>query len=970
MKKFFTTLAIFLVTATFLKAQVANMDFESTAAGTYSTSNSVSGWSVTSQALSSCPRSTTWNLGSPKFAVLATPIASVPVIGSLAHSPLGGTQIVQLNNTAGTGYATKLSRTFSVTSSNLLFQYAYAAIVEGGNHTCCEGAFFKAELFQNGNLQSCFSYTMSPDIGCQSSGSTFSTAANGFVYWTNWQVKFIDLSAFINTNVTIEISASDCTWPGHYGTAFFDSRIVSPLLGQGLSTVDPSSNQIYFCAGSSQALAEGPPGYSSYTWVNNTSSINFPLATTRTLAINSPVPGATYSLFLVAESGCVYTQTYTVSYGTVNIVATGSSSTCIGGNIGSATVVPAGSSSGYTYNWINASNSVVATNAVANNLLSGTYTISVTSAGATSLSCGTSTAAVTVNTGTPGLSTYLKYFCGNEAYLQPSNGSNYQWYTSNLTPITASLGGTSSSFTLSSPVNLSNITVAYTNNGCRDSLNYVLVSIPGGNLSTLGSLLACPGSTNGIVTISMTPASTVSTITNFFSVSSTGTTTAYSSSINPTPLNTFTASNLSAGGAYSVVAFDGVCKYSTSFSITPYVFNYTVSPSTATLCNGSSIITSIGFSAAPAQGQYSYSWTPSTFLAGTSSQNTILSPTVGPGVVNTIIYTVVVTPTVINCPQTKTISITSANPLTPTISSIPPLCANAGDYTISANPAGGSFANGTSVGIGSISGVFSPSLQTIGVNTFTYANSVGTCVAKSSGTYVINALPVLSISGNTLFCKGQSTTLLASGADTYSWSNESTTPYTTFSPSVITNYTLEGNSLITNCSNSEVVTLSVVPYPQLSIAGNTLLCPGQSATLIAIGAYFYNWDNGSTSYMTVVTPTTNTTYTLTGTTSLASCSSTQAITVSTSDCNFVGLKELSLNGLISVYPNPTNGKIILESVANIRFSVHDALGRLLREEKTPGKNFAVDLSNYPNGVYLLKVYYEKETKLLKLIKTD
>lgn len=967
MKTLFTTLAIFLFTMPFFKAQTQNMDFESTTAGTYSASNSVSGWTVSSQQVYTCPRSSSWTAGSPKFNVLTTPIASVSTIGSLAHSPLGGTQIVQLNNMTGTGCATKLSRTFSVTSSNSIFQYAYAALVEGGSHTCCEGAFFKVELFQNGNLQSCFSYTLSPDNGCQSSGSTFSTNASGAA-WTNWQTNFINLSQFINSNITIEVSTSDCIFQTHAGTAFFDARMLSLVLGQGLPSIDlPTNLPVHFCAGSNQALLEGPVGYSGYQWHDVNGAIFS--GTLRTLPVYAPVSGSVYTLNLTSNSGCVFTATYAIGFSTVSIAAVGSSSTCSAGNIGSATVVPAGSGTGYNYSWTNASNSVIATGAVVNNLLAGTYTITVTSAG-NSATCGTATSVVTVSTGTPGLKSILRPFCSNEAYLYPPAGSNYQWYTSNLSAISSSLGGTSSSFTISSPVNLSHITVAYTMNGCRDSLNYVLFSIPGGTVSTLGSLLACPGSTNSSITLSMTPATNTLSAQSFFSVSSTGSTSAYSATLNPLLVNSFTATNLSAGGTYSVVAFDGTCMYSKTFSITPYVFNYTLSPGATTLCSGNTMFSSVSFSSSPGFNQYSYSWSPATFLAGSNSPVVSISPTITPGNPTTIIYTVIVTPSVINCPQSKTVAITVANPLTPTITAVPPLCANAANYTISVSPAGGTFLNGTSFWIGSLSGIFSPSLQSVGVKTFTYANAVGTCIAKSSGSFVINPLPILHISGNTLFCEGQSTTLLANGADTYSWSHGSTNPYTTLSPSVVTSYTLEGSSLSTNCSASTIITLSVVPYPQLSVNGNTLLCPGESATLTAMGAYFYNWDNGSTSYMTVVTPSTNTTYSLTGTTSLASCSSTQAITVSTSDCNFVGLKELNLNDLISVYPNPANVKITIACKKDVSITLLDGLGKIILQEKINEGTHTLDVSNYSSGIYFLKINDGHYSSNLKLIKTD
>lgn len=72
----------------------------------------------------------------------------------------------------------------------------------------------------------------------------------------------------------------------------------------------------------------------------------------------------------------------------------------------------------------------------------------------------------------------------------------------------------------------------------------------------------------------------------------------------------------------------------------------------------------------------------------------------------------------------------------------------------------------------------------------------------------INVTPtVTAMSSASLICAGQSATLTASGATTYTWSTSSNNTSIVVSPSVTTSYTVSGDS--TGCVNSTVITQSV-----------------------------------------------------------------------------------------------------------------------------------------------------------------
>ncbi|MBK7668282.1 MAG: hypothetical protein IPJ32_13655 [Sphingobacteriaceae bacterium] len=96
------------------------------------------------------------------------------------------------------------------------------------------------------------------------------------------------------------------------------------------------------------------------------------------------------------------------------------------------------------------------------------------------------------------------------------------------------------------------------------------------------------------------------------------------------------------------------------------------------------------------------------------------------------------------------------------------------------------------------------SLTLIGANTNGCASTI------TNNSYVVNAAPTVSIiTSNSIICTGNSATLSATGANTYTWLPGNSTGSTySVSPSSSTTYTLIGT--ITNgCSDSAIITQSV-----------------------------------------------------------------------------------------------------------------------------------------------------------------
>jgi hypothetical protein len=135
-------------------------------------------------------------------------------------------------------------------------------------------------------------------------------------------------------------------------------------------------------------------------------------------------------------------------------------------------------------------------------------------------------------------------------------------------------------------------------------------------------------------------------------------------------------------------------------------------------------------------------------------------------------------------------------------------------------------------------------------------------------------------------CEGQSATLVAGGATTYSWCDGLGTLNTVIvSPTVTTTYTVTGTT--TGGTNTASVTVNVVNPTLITTAMPNPISTGSSTTLTASmispgccdssGGMNYNWSLGSIGNTVTVSPMATTTYTVTATD--CGCSSTADITV-------------------------------------------------------------------------------------------
>ncbi len=207
--------------------------------------------------------------------------------------------------------------------------------------------------------------------------------------------------------------------------------------------------------------------------------------------------------------------------------------------------------------------------------------------------------------------------------------------------------------------------------------------------------------------------------------------------------------------------------------------------------------------------------------------------------------------------------------ITITVNSIPGITVNSGSICI-----GKTF---TMVPAGGVSYTYSSGSNTVSPTVNSTYTVIGAsaqgCTNTITSTVTINATPTINVSGGSV-CPGGSFTFNPTGANTYTYSNgQIVTPVAT------TNYTITGSSAQGCTATPVVATVVYTNNLTVSIGGLNTVCNGQPITLTANGASTYTWSTGSTSSIITPSPTTNTTYSVVGSSGTCSNNAVVSITV-------------------------------------------------------------------------------------------
>ncbi|OIQ27507.1 MAG: hypothetical protein BM564_12090 [Bacteroidetes bacterium MedPE-SWsnd-G2] len=301
---------------------------------------------------------------------------------------------------------------------------------------------------------------------------------------------------------------------------------------------------------------------------------------------------------------------------------------------------------------------------------------------------------------------------------------------------------------------------------------------------------------------------------------------ATTSSISVSPIITST---------YSVSGFNGACEVTDT--VTVFVDNTVVANAgeDVTICQGEPV-TLI------ANGGVSYLWS-----TGETSQSIIVTPE------NTTIYEV----TVFNASQTSS----DSDEVEVFVNQIPEV--EIGDDVEICE---GNSVILTAQGQGSI--LWSTGETTTSIEVSPESTSIYSVILESNGCsaydeieVVVNEIPGINAGENQTINAGNSAQLIASGGESYTWSNGMNGSSITVSPIETTTYIVTGYS--NGCENTDAVTVFVETPLEADAGPDVDICEGYETVLTAYGGSSYLWSTGETTQSIVVNPMYTETYSVT-----------------------------------------------------------------------------------------------------------
>ncbi|MFN8354753.1 MAG: T9SS type A sorting domain-containing protein [Spirosomataceae bacterium] len=676
-------------------------------------------------------------------------------------------------------------------------------------------------------------------------GSSYSWASSnsGFVSTTGSSPGWSSLSGG-SYSVTVTSGNGTCT------ASATASMSVNSLPNVGITTSTAT-----VCLGTSINLTA--TGASSYTWSGTGGSFS---STTNAISSWSGVAGG-YTLTVVGNNGtCNNTATATVSVnGLPNGSITPSSPTVCSGT--SITLTAGG---GSTYTWAASGGSFTSTTGSPTTWsgVAGGYTITVTVSNGTCSNTATTT--LSVNTvPTAGISLPPPPYCaGVSINLTGTGGSSYSWASSNSGFVSTT--GSSPGWSSLSGGSYS-VTVTSGNGTCTASATASMSvnSLPNVGITT-STATVCLGTSINL------------TATGASSYTWSGTGGSFSSTTNAIS----SWSGVAGGYTLTVVGNNGTCNNTATATVSVNGLpNGSITPSSPTVCSGTSITLTAG-------GGSTYTWAAS----GGSFTSTTGSPTTWSGVAGG--YTITVTVSNGTCSNTATTTLSVNTVPTAGISlPPPPYCAGVSinltgtggsSYSWASSNSGFVSTTGSSPGWSSLSG---------GSYSVTVTSGNGTCTASATASMSVNSLPNVGITTSTAtVCLGTSINLTATGASSYTWSGtggsfSSTTNAISSWSGVAGGYTLTVVGNNGTCNNTATATVSVNGLPNGSITPSSpTVCSGTSITLTAGGGSTYTWAaSGGSFTSTTGSPTTWSGvaggYTITVTVSNGTCSNSTSATV-------------------------------------------------------------------------------------------
>ncbi len=855
-------------------------------------------------------------------------VVSLPTVSVPNATICSGTSTVLVPSGTATSFTWMPG---SVTTSTISANSNTSYTITGSNGTCTNSTTATVTVV---SLP-----TVSVPNATICSGTSTVLAASGTATSFTWipgSITTSTISANSNSNYTITGSNGTCT-----------NSTTATVTVVSLPTVSVPNATI--CSGTSTVLAASGTA-TNYTWMPGsitTSTISANSNTTYTITgSNGTCTNSTTATVTVVSLPTVSVPNATICSGTTTILAasgTATSFTWMPGSIATSTIsanpnitstYTVMGSDGVCTNSTTSTVSVTPTptiSGVSNTTICPAQTVTFTAGGAASFTWQPTNFVGSTYTIAPSSNTVISVIgangtCTTQTTASITIGSNVSIAVSGVTICpnqSATLTASSlDTYTWSTTANTNSIvvtptsTTVYTVNGtigtCTGSQTVEVTVVAQPTLSISGNTTICSGSSTTLTasgtatsytwlaggqttnSISVNPNSTTDyTITGSNGVCTNSIISTIS--VTPTPIITGVSdisictsqtATFTAGGAttytwqptnfvgvtytiapssntvISVIGSNGTCSSTATASIT-IGSGASITVNSETICAGQTATLS-------ASGITTYTWN-----TGSNSNPINVSPT------STTIYTISGNNGSCSGTQTATVTVNTVPVLTVT-PNINICSGQTTTLTVSGTP------NTYTWNPGNLSG----STQTVSPTSTTiytvFGTDVNSCINTSITTTTVNvtATPTISINFPTI-CVGQTATLTATGATSFTWNTTETTDFINPTPVLTTTYSVIGIDGV--CTSTATATVSVTPSPSLTVvpsitSGCSVLCVDFfDITSPSTTGIVYDFGDGATANTNnpshCYTTSGNYTVTATATNSALGCSSTFTLPV-------------------------------------------------------------------------------------------
>jgi len=302
-----------------------------------------------------------------RHTIMSTPIADPNSLGnimSVAPASLFPSGVnkysFRIGNAVGTkqgetaAFAESIKYTFTVTKDNAGLTYLYSAFLNDPSHPATEAPRFEIKITTNktgkDELIACGYY----QVNASGTGSEFKNGkSTGTETWkyTDWTKVGLDLSGYLNQQITIEFTTADCypsaadlldktkcSWtPGSHSAYAYIDLYCSPV-----EIISPN-----VCANQASVQLCGPPGYATYDWPSNQPGIQPPF-NKQCVTVKNPKAGSEYTVNMKSIAGGCPSSTKIALKGSDFIVK--DVAVCIGGGATKLSVTPT-TPGNYSWKW-------------------------------------------------------------------------------------------------------------------------------------------------------------------------------------------------------------------------------------------------------------------------------------------------------------------------------------------------------------------------------------------------------------------------------------------------------------------------------------------------------------------------------------------------------------------------------------------------------------------------------------------